>query len=774
MSRSMKPLADILEFDKIKEQILKYNINALSRKKLMELKPFFVLERVQEELNKTQEGYQLKTLGLMPNLASLIDVEPYINQLQIGSVLQISEIYDFFIHLQIIKELKEFKKSLDVNIYPFTCQSIQKLFYFSSIADQIQYCIAPNLTLYDHASSMLKSIKKKIQKCEEEIKNALNNLLKKYANDVTDYFVASKNNRLVLPIKATSKNKVKGMVIDISETGQTYYIEPQEVIELNLQLEALRYEQLAEEKRIIKALCQMIVKEKEGFLQNNEILKEISFLLLKGTYGVEKQYEIATLNDSYLSLIQAKHPLIDSTKVISNDYVLGKNGHRILVISGPNAGGKTVSIKTVALLVYMNQCGLPLPVKEASLKVFSHIFADIGDEQSIEESLSGFSSHMANVSYILKHADANSLVIFDELGSKTDPKEGEALAKAILDDLDDKKMMALVTTHYVGVKDFAKTSSSILLSSMSFDEKTMTPTYKLILHVVGRSYALEISKRLGIPSSIIKKAQEYKDKDTSTLEQLIDSMNQQLKLEAQKLKEIENQENEVKEIKLQLQQEKQQLQNQQQKILEQFEKKQEELFEDTKQQIEQLIAQLQNTNKENFKLHQKNAILKQFQQLQQEEKTTIVEDQTLKIGDNVYVESLHNYGKIQEIKNHYAMVAIQNTSVKVSLKELKKVDLKQENKKSRPQVSKKEILQNVPTSINVVGYHVEDALRTIHSYLDQALLVNYPSVTIIHGIGTGTLKKAIQEDLKQLSFVKSYRSGVYGEGGMGVTIVNLK
>ena len=220
----MKPLADILEFDKIKEQILKYNINALSRKKLMELKPFFVQERVQEELNKTQEGYQLKTLGLMPNLASLIDVEPYINQLQIGSVLQISEIYDFFIHLQIIKELKEFKKSLDVNIYPFTCQSIQKLFYFSSIADQIQYCIAPNLTLYDHASSMLKSIKKKIQKCEEEIKNALNNLLKKYANDVTDYFVASKNNRLVLPIKATSKNKVKGMVIDISETGQTYYI----------------------------------------------------------------------------------------------------------------------------------------------------------------------------------------------------------------------------------------------------------------------------------------------------------------------------------------------------------------------------------------------------------------------------------------------------------------------------------------------------------------------------------------------------------------------
>lgn len=251
-------------------------------------------------------------------------------------------------------------------------------------------------------------------------------------------------------------------------------------------------------------------------------------------------------------------------------------------------------------------------------------------------------------------------------------------------------------------------------------------------------------------------------------------MNQQLKLEAQKLKEIENQENEVKEIKLQLQQEKQQLQNQQQKILEQFEKKQEELFEDTKQQIDQLIAQLQNNNQENFKLHQKNAILKQFQQLQQEEKTTIVEDQTLKIGDNVYVESLHNYGKIQEIKNHYAMVAIQNTSVKVSLKELKKVDLKQENKKSRPQVSKKEILQNVPTSINVVGYHVEDALRTIHSYLDQALLVNYPSVTIIHGIGTGTLKKAIQEDLKQLSFVKSYRSGVYGEGGMGVTIVNLK
>ena len=709
----------------------------------------------------------------MPNLAALKDLEIYLHQLQRGKILELPEIYDFLIHLQIVQELKQFQKNLSTESYPFTFQYIQQLFYFSSIVNQIQFCIAPNFTIYDHASSDLKSIKKRIRQCEEEIKNILQQLLKRYADYVTDYLIASKNNHLVLPIKASYKNAIKGMIIDTSDSGQTYYIEPQEVIELNLRLESLKYEQGVEEKRIIKALCQMLLKEKEAFYKNNEALKELSFLYLKGCYGLEKGYEIATLNDSYISLIQAKHPLIDAQKVIPNDYVLGKNHQRILVISGPNAGGKTVSIKTIALLVYMNQCGLPLPVQNASLKIFKHLFVDIGDEQSIEESMSGFSSHMANVAKILKNADEHSLVVLDELGSKTDPKEGEALAKAILDDLDDRKIMALVTTHYVGIKDFAKTSSSILLSSMSFDENTMTPTYKLLFNVVGRSYALEISTRLGISSSIIEKAKKYKDEDTSTLEHLIDSMNQQKKEEELRLFNIKKQEETIQQLKIKLQKEQEELQQKKQKIIQDYKKQQEDILEQTKKEVQLLISQLQNTNKEEFKLHHKNAILSQLQQLQEEEKQELQVEE-FHIGDDVYVKTLQNYGKIQEIKNQYAIILSNNTSIKVSLKDLKKAQGQPKKTTSKPLLYPQDRLPNVPTSINVVGYRVEEALNVLTSYLDQALLANYPSVTIIHGLGTGTLKKAIQEFLKQRSFVKSYRSGGYGEGGTGVTIVQLK
>ena len=770
----MKKIEQILEFDKIKNQILKYNINSLSRKRVENLKPSFIKEIVLEELQKTKEGFELKTLGTLPNLSQLSDISDSVSILSKNGLLSFKQIYEFLNHFEIIYELKSFLKNKKVEHIYFD-NYVRNLFYATEVVEKIKHCISPDLNLYDHASSELKTIRKNIKKCEESIKDKLNAFIKNNSDMLTDAFIASRNNHLVLPVKASYKNSIKGVVVDVSDTAQTYFVEPYSVVEVNIQLESLRYEEQIEERRILKAICLIIAKYLEQLQTNNYLLEEISFMYLKGSYGILKNYEIANINDSYIELIKAKHPLIDENKVISNDYILGKDNKNILVISGPNAGGKTVSLKTVALLVYMNQCGLPLPVHEASLKVFTKMFVDIGDDQSIEESLSGFTSHIANISKIIDLVDDKSLVILDELGSKTDPKEGEALAKAILDYIDDKKAIALVTTHYVGIKDFAKESSTITLASMSFNEENMEPTYKLLLNMVGRSYAFEISRRLGLSNEILKKAKSYKDDATTSLEQLIDSLNEKLKQEEIKVNELQAKQQEVERLKEELVQQQEQLTKQQEKILADFTRQQEELLEKTQIEVEALLSDLESKNKEDFKLHHKTNALQKLRQLQREEQNIpYTNNQQLSIDDDVYIESIHNYGKIKEVKNQYVIVVTNNTSLKLKKDDVKKVKL-ETKKTEKVRVNKlSNSTKNVSTSLNVVGYHVDEALESVDRYLDDALVVNYKTVTIIHGVGTGVLKKTIHQHLKSKKYIEEFRSGVYGEGGLGVTIITLK
>lgn len=771
----MKKMSQILEFEKIKQQILAYNVNPLSRKMVEQMQPFYYSKKVFEELEKTKEGYRLVTLGTLPNLTHCQDLTSFLEILEKNGTLTCQEIYEFLYHFQIVFALKDFIRNKKESLVYFDAY-VNQLVYVAEIVEQIKYCINEDHVILDHASLDLKRIRKSIKQQEETIKNKMHGFLSSHSEMLTDAYIAIRKNRLVLPIKANYKNAIKGMIVDTSDSGLTYFIEPYEVINLNLELESLHQEEEIEIHRIIKSLCLLIAKYLEVIQKNNLLLEEISFQVLKGKYGLANNYEIAELNDNFIELIHAKHPLIDPTKVVSNDFVLGKDQSKILVISGPNAGGKTVALKTVALLVYMNQCGLPIPVSRASLKVFDHIFIDIGDEQSIEESLSGFTSHIVNVSHILKQMNRDSLIILDELGSKTDPNEGEALAKAILDELDDKKVMALVTTHYIGIKDFAKESSSILLASMSFNENNMEPTYKLMLNIVGRSYALEISKKLGLSDKILDKARKYKNDRATSLEQLIDSVNKKLKQEENKMNELKEKEQEVEQLKQQIYQEKIKMEQEQEKILKEYALQQEKFLEDAKKEIETMIHELENKNHEDFKLHHKTTILKKLEQLQpNEEKMTLLEDQELHVGDEVYIEKLHCYGILKEIKNKEVVVDCQNNTLKISKKEVKRaVHPTHKTNKKVSIIRPNTLSQSVPLSLNVVGYHVVDALHEVDQYLDQALLCNYTTVTLIHGAGTGVLRKAIQEHLRTKKFVESYRSGVYGEGGFGVTIVNLK
>ena len=777
----MNKIFEILEFNKIKDLILKHNINELSRKKINELEPLFFDEVVQERLDQTSEAYRLVTLGTFPSLGQIVDLTSYLDKVHKNGVLSLEEIYDFVNFLEVCNNCKQFIASskLVPQFFTYTFKYVGLLNPLSSLLDQIKYCVTPNYTLYDHASSKLKTIRNSIKKCESEIKEKLHSLLKNHASLLSDNYIATRGNHYVLPVKAANKSQVKGIVIDVSSSANTLFIEPYSVTENNVMLEQLHYEEEIEIQRIIKALCVLIDKYYEPLLINNEAIAELSFMVLKGTYGLANDYEVASLNNNNeIKLINATHPLIDKNKVIANDFYLGGDNNRIIVISGPNAGGKTVALKTIALLVLMNQCGLPLPIKSASLPVFRNIFVDIGDEQSIEQSLSGFSSHMKNVSKILDQIDSHSLVIMDELGSKTDPNEGEALAKAIIDYIEDNKSIAMVTTHYLGIKDYAKENSQITLASMGFNEETLMPTYKLQLNLVGRSYALEISSRLGLKQEIIDKAKEYKSNKNNDLDAIIDELSLKLKKENEIVESLKEKERLLTEKLDEVEKEKQKLVNDYNKALEEVNNKKDELIEEAYIQIQTIVDEFkQSSNNEGFKHHLKNKAIDALDEMASSSKKEEKIDKEIKVGDTVKVKSLGKVAKVVDIKGNKCVIESNNNTMKIALSELEKVIEVKQSKvaKQRVKVAAIEAMsQNVPMSVNLIGMRVEEALIALRNYLDAALLVRYEQVNVIHGFGTGALRKAVHEYLSKSKIVVDYRLGGFNEGGAGATVVILK
>ena len=776
----MDKIFDILEFDKIKELILKYNINALSRKKVNELKPSFFDEVVQEKLDQTKEAYLLVNLGTFPSLGQVSDLSNYLDKVHKNGVLNIEEIYEFVTFLEVIYNCKQFvlNNKLEHENFFYTLKYISSLSLVSELKDQITYCVSPNFTIYDHASSKLKTIRQSIKKCENEIKDKLNGYLRNNASMLSDNFIATRGSHYVLPVKAAYKNQIRGIVIDVSSSQNTYFIEPYSVTENNIMLEQLRYDEEIEIQRIIKALCELINKHYDVLNDNLVSLTELSFMILKGTYGLNNNYEIARLNDNdEITLIGAYHPLIDIKKVVSNDFYIGGNNNRVVVISGPNAGGKTVALKTIALLVLMNQCGLPIPIKSASLSVFRNIFVDIGDDQSIELSLSGFSSHMKNVTNILNNIDRHSLVIMDELGSKTDPSEGEALAKAIIEYISESKALAIVSTHYIGIKDYAKENVQITLASMGFDEENLLPTYKLLLNVVGRSYALEISYRLGLNNKIIENAKKYKSEASNNLDMLIDELSKKLKEENLLVEQIKEKEAKLQERLDEITKEKDKLQQDYQKALEEVNSKKEEMIEEAYLQIQQIVDDFKNANnKEGYKHHLKNNAIDALENLSLKEETNDKNDNVISIGDDVKLVSIGKLAKVKDIKGNKATIVSNNTSMIVSIKELEKVSItKTKQQKRQVKIQSLDAMQkNVPMSLNLIGMHVDEALIALRNYIDAALLVRYQQVNIIHGFGTGALRKAVHEYLKNSKYVVEYRLGGFNEGGAGATIVVLK
>ena len=544
-----------------------------------------------------------------------------------------------------------------------------------------------------------------------------------------------------------------------------------EIVQINNDIATKKLEENEEVRRILKAITALVLLQENEIITNNEIIAKLDFISAKALHALENEMNIATLSDKQeIHLIDARHPLIDKNKVVANDYHLSEE-KRIVIISGPNAGGKTVSLKTVGLLTLMNQAGLALPVKEAKLGIFSNIYIDIGDNQSLSDNLSTFSAHMSNIAAILDVVKSKDLVLLDELGTGTDPKEGEVLGLGIVKYLESAHALCLVSSHYSKIKEYAFNSPNIENSSMLFDEEKLLPTYKYKYLAPGKSYGIEVATRYGINKQVIEEARtELNNQKDNQFENLLSELQKQIDQNERLRSELEKERKEIELTKKNLEKAQLGLKNQKEHLLEEVKKEKEQILDDTNEQIDEIIKQLSSGN---LKLHEVIELKKKVENMKEEE-TVIIYDEKINLNDYVSVPYLNIEGKVSRLKGNKAVL---NTSdgmtVEIELNKLHKIP--EPNRKvvtSKKQNYENQINTNVGLELNIIGMRRDEALDALKKYIDACYMKNLKQVRIIHGFGSGVLRKMTHEYLSTLKGVK-YRLGDGSEGGSGATVVYL-
>ena len=758
-----------LEFDMIRNILSNYASMKLNKEKIMNLDLITNKEALLEELNKTDEASRILSRYGRIIITELNDIYSSIDKACKGAILNIDELYDIKLSFSIIKENKNFSKNINQEEFKSFFSLINYLSICPEINNSLIKTISDNREIKDDASSKLKSIRNEIKKLESEIKEKLLKLINTYGSILNDTNIVYKNGKQVLAVKSTDKYKLGGIVVDESNSGYTSYVEPEVVYKITSKINILRNEENEEILKILTELSRLVCKYANEIRTNFECLLELDFMFAKGEYCNNIDGKIATISEDTIKLIKANHPLIDRSKVVSNDFYLSKDNKKILIISGPNTGGKSVALKTVGILSYMNECGLAIPVKgEAILPIFDNIYVDIGDNQSIVSSLSTFSSHISNIAYILNNITNKSLVLLDEVGAGTDPREGESLAMAIIDYCHKKDCFLLSSTHYENLKTFAIKQDYVQVSSMEFDKVNLKPTYHLLKNQVGKSYALEISSKYGISKDIINKAYSYKREYSTSTELALEKLELKLEEQLNLIKEYELKNNKLNRL-IEENKEKEILLN---KKLEEIKENSEELIEDLvkerKEQINEIYKSIKE--KENLKMHEALIANKELDSFISEDEEIEIND-TFKIGDNVKIVSLSKVGVITSVNKNKYGVNIGNLTLNVDGSDLERFKAKQV--KTKVSISSKVKSEKMSMELNLIGKRVEEALNLLEPYLDKARLMHLPSVRIIHGYGTGKLQKAIHEYLKKEKNIE-YHFGGMSDGGMGSTIVEFK
>ncbi len=787
-----KKIFTTLEFDKIRQLLASRTVTALGKEEALTLEPTNDATTVAKWLADTEDGLKvLRLRGGLP-IAKLENIRPHMKRIEIGATLNGVELAQVGRVLQVTTEFVRFFDDLKEQETDFLqlYQWIDQLVTLPEVTKKLKDSIDEDGHVADEASPALKSIRTQIKRNEQEIRTQLDSLIRgKNAKYLSDSIVTMRNERYVIPVKQEYRSVFGGVVHDQSASGQTVFVEPKQVLELNNRLRQQQIAERQEIERILAELSNELAPYQNEILHNAWLLGKLDFIQAKARYGHEIKGTVPKISPkNHVLFYQARHPLIDAEKVVANDIQIGKE-YQAVVITGPNTGGKTLTLKTLGLLQMMGQSGLVIPADENSqIGVFDEIFADIGDEQSIEQSLSTFSSHMTNIVEILAHLDHKSLVLFDELGAGTDPQEGAALAISILDEVGAKSAYVMATTHYPELKIYGYNRASTINASMEFDIDTLSPTYRLLIGVPGRSNAFEISKRLGLTDSVIQEAKQIIDGESQDLNEMIADLENQRKMTETEYLEVRHHVEEAEILHQDLQKMYEHFFTERETELKKAKKKANEIISAAETNAEKIIAdirkmQLESGQQGGIKEHQFIHAKTQLSDLHHDEsnltKNKVLQkakkQKEMKPGDEVIVEAYGQRGTL--IKKIGDQWQVQLGILKMNVVEAEMTLVAPEKEaplRHTVTAVRKGNSTPVATQLDLRGKRYEEALAEVDHYLDAAILAGYTQVTIVHGKGTGALRQGITDYLKKHRSVESYAFAPNNQGGNGATIVSFK
>lgn len=784
-----------LEYMKIIDQLTQKASSPLGKEKCRRLRPSNNLSEI--ETMQLQTAHALTRLFQKGNLnfGNVKDIRASLKRLEVGSSLNIVELLTICSFLENVNRVKSYGRPDRDDTAPDCLSAMfQTLEPLTPLSAEIRRCILSEEEISDDASPTLRQIRRGIKIANDRIHTQLNSIVNSNSRTyLQDTVITMRNGRYCIPVKAEYKNQIPGMIHDQSSTGSTLFIEPMSIVKLNNDIRELELQEQKEIEVILARLSEEVAQYIEALSDNFTIMVELDFIFARAALAMEQNATAPIFNTKgIINLRKARHPLIHKKQVVPIDIRLGED-FDLLVVTGPNTGGKTVSIKTVGLLTLMGQSGLHIPAADRSqLSVFHEVYADIGDEQSIEQSLSTFSSHMTNVVSFLEKADRHSLVLFDELGAGTDPTEGAALAIAILSHLHKQGIRTMATTHYSELKVYALSTEGVENASCEFDVETLRPTYRLLIGVPGKSNAFAISSKLGLPDYIIEKAKEQISQEDESFEDMMTS------LEASRIT-IEKEQTEIQKYKLEIEALKKQLEEKQSKI----DERKERILQNANEEAHKILQEAKDYADETIKLYHKfqkdhvdmSTVEKERQKLRQQmnkveknmamkqkkqKPTKQLKASDLKVGDSVKVLSMNLKGivstKPDSRGNLFVQMGILRSQVNISDLELIDEPVIKTPSLSRTGQGKIKMSKSasVSTEINLLGKTVDEAIAELDKYLDDAYIAHLSSVRIVHGKGTGALRQGVHNYLKRQKHVDSYRLGTFGEGDAGVTIVEFK
>lgn len=783
----------VLEYDKIIEMLLDLTQGELARDLVENLEPSNDIDEIRRMQEETSEAYRVLVRYGDIDYSAASHIKHLVSKASLGSMLFIEDLYDIMQNIFLVSSIKRYLKT-SIDDENLNLNHLRKLYDSLASLDDLKKKLSMTIVsrdeVADSASSTLRSIRRSKKLKNQAIEDKLNSYItsdktKKYLQDA---IVTMREGRYVIPVKNEYRSSVEGMIHDISQKGSTVFIEPMAVVKLNNELRELENEEKKEIERILYELSSEVSEYRAYLETNEEALKSISFIFARARLAREMRATEPILNDKgYVNLKNARHPLIPKDKVVPTTLELGDE-YTSLIITGPNTGGKTVSLKTVGLITLMAKSGLNIPCdNNSSIAVFDRVFADIGDEQSIEQSLSTFSSHMKNIVHIVENAEYNDLVLFDELGAGTDPTEGAALAISILKLFRERRIRTMATTHYSQIKFYALTSEGVKNASMEFNVDTLSPTYRLIIGIPGKSNAFGISRRLGLDQSIIDSAKELLNENDTRFEDVLKAIEEdRTEIENKRIK-INEENEEIERLREKLENKNKKLEEKQEAIINKAKEEAREIVKKAKNESAFIIDELKDISslskkEDRRRLQEAKDYLRDLEdenrlKIKDNKKRTKEIPKDIKLGESVRIISIDKFGEVETLPDEKGDLNIQVgiMSVRSNIKDIERSESKEEVKAEKKTRSiNKAKSKNISSEINLIGRTVDEAIILLDKYLDDAYLARLKEVRIIHGKGTGTLRDAIRKYLQNSKHVIEYREADYTEGGSGATVAVIK